>query len=118
MALHIAYLSYSEQSGVTDRMVAALAARGHRIAHLRATGTSPRTLTGVCADLNTAGHLVVMYGTLKANRIMEQFAEPPFRFEFERKFTDRPALVARYGRNLDGFARFLRERGELSNAEG
>lgn len=59
-----------------------------------------------------------MYGTLKANRIMEQFAAPPYRFEFERKITDRPVLVARHCRNLDGFARFLRERGELSNEDG
>jgi hypothetical protein len=87
------------------------------VAHLRAAGTSPRTLTGVCADLNAAGQIVVMYGMLKANRIMEQFAVPPYRGEFERKVTDRPALVARYGRNLDGFARFLKERGELQNED-
>ena len=79
------------------------------LAHLRATGTSPRTMAGVCSDLNAAGHLVLMYGTLKNNRILEHFEEPPYSFEFERKFTDRPALVARYHRNLDGFARFLRE---------
>lgn len=76
-----------------------------------------RMLTGVCADLNAAGQLVVMYGMLEANRIMEQFAAPPYRFEFERKLTDRPALVARYCRNLDGFARFLRERGELTDGD-
>lgn len=29
-----------------------------------------------------------------------------------------PALVARYRRNLDGFAGFLRERGELPNEDG
>ena len=48
-------------------------AMARHLARLRATGTSPRTLTGVCADLNAAGQLVVMYGTLKANHIMEQF---------------------------------------------
>jgi hypothetical protein len=92
-------------------------AMARHLAHLRATGTSPRTLTGVCADLNAAGQLVVMYGMLEANRIMEQFAAPPHRFEFERKVTDRPALAARYCRNLDSFARFLRERGELPNGD-
>jgi hypothetical protein len=92
-------------------------AMARHLAHLRATGTSPRTLTGVCTDLNAAGQLVVMYGTLKADRIMEQFAAPPYRIEFERKITDRPALVARYCRNLDGFARFLRERGELPSVD-
>jgi hypothetical protein len=56
-------------------------------------------LTGVCSDLNIAGHLVLMYGMLKNHRIMEHFAEPPYCFELERKFTDRPPLVARYRRN-------------------
>ncbi|HEU4732069.1 MAG TPA: hypothetical protein VFT22_29440 [Kofleriaceae bacterium] len=37
-----------------------------------------RMLTGVCADLNAAGQLVVMYGMLEANRLMEQFAAPPY----------------------------------------
>lgn len=75
--------------------------------------------TGVCSDLNAAaGHLVLMYGTLKNHRILEHLAGPPYSCELERKFTDRPALVARYRRNLDGFARFLRERGELPNEDG
>ncbi|HEY8925124.1 MAG TPA: hypothetical protein VIU64_12140, partial [Polyangia bacterium] len=56
-------------------------AMARHLAHLRAAGTSPPTLSGVCADLNAAGQLVVMYGTLKANRIMEQFAAVPYRFE-------------------------------------
>jgi hypothetical protein len=99
---------------VTKVIVDAMA---RHLAHLRATGTSPRTPAGVCADLNTAGQLVVMYGTLEANRIMEQFTAPPYRFEFESKVIDRPALVARYDRNLDGFARFLREREELPDGD-
>lgn len=93
-------------------------AMAHYLAHLRATGTSPRTLTGVCSDLNAAGHLVLMYGDRRSNRVLEHFAETPHSFEFERKFTDRPALVARYHRNLEGFAGFLRQRGELPNEDG
>jgi hypothetical protein len=88
------------------------------LAHLRATGTSPRTLTGVCSDLNAAGHLVLMYDAPRSNRILEHFDGTPHSFEFERKFTDRPALVARYHHNLDGFARFLRKCGELPNEDG
>ena len=88
------------------------------LAHLRATGTSPRTLSGVCSDLNAAGHLVLMYDAPKDSRIIEHFDEPPWTFEFERKFTDSPALVARYRRSLDGFGRFLRESGELPNDDG
>jgi hypothetical protein len=52
------------------------------------------------------------------DRILEAFAATPYSFEFERKFTDRPTLVARYRRNLDGFARFLSERGELPDEDG
>jgi hypothetical protein len=99
---------------VTKIIVDAMA---RHLAHLRATGTSPRTLSGVCAGLNAAGQLVVMYGTLNANRIMEKFAAAPYGFEFERKVNDRPTLVVRYCRNLDGFARFLRERGELQSGD-
>jgi len=32
---------------------------------------------------------------------------------FERKFDDSPRAVARYERNLEGFAQFLRDSGEL-----
>ena len=42
---------------------------------------------------------------------------PPWEYEFTRKFSDRPALVTRYCRSLEGFARFLRECGELPNDE-
>jgi hypothetical protein len=109
---------WHQQHGASPRMTKVIVdAMARHLAHLRATGTSPRTLAGVCSDLNAAGHLVLMYGNLKSNRIMEQFAVPPYRFEFERKFTDRPALVARYRRNLNGFARFLREHGELPSED-
>lgn len=83
------------------------------LAHLRASGSSARTLSGVCSDLNAAGHLVLMYDAPKGTRILEHFDGPPWEFEFERKFTDSPHLVARYRRNLEGFARFLRESGDL-----
>jgi len=110
---------WHQQHGASPRMTKVIVdAMARYLAHLRTTGTSPRTLAGVGSDLNAAGHLVLMYGTLKNNRILEHFEGPPHRFEFKRKFTDRPALVARYRRNLDGFARFLRAGGELSNEDG
>ena len=83
------------------------------LSHLRTQGSSPRTLSSVCADLNAAGHLVLMYDAPRGNRILVYFDEPPWEFEFRRKFTDTPTLVARYRRNLEGFAHFLRESGEL-----
>jgi hypothetical protein len=83
--------------------------------HLRAQGESPRKLSGIRADLNAAGHLVVMYADPRGKRILEHFDSPPWEFEFRRKFTDRPSSVARYNRNLEGFARFLRESGDLAD---
>lgn len=106
---------HSASPRVTKVIVDAMA---RYLAHLRAAGTSPRTLRGVCSDLNAAGHLVLMYDAPKGSRILEHFDGPPWPYEFERKFTDSPALVARYRRSLDGFARFLREQGELPNDDG
>ena len=54
-----------------------------------------------------------MYDAPRGKRILEHFDGPPWKFEFERKFTDRPALVARYRRSLEGFAHFLKECGDL-----
>lgn len=87
------------------------------LAHLRASGSSPRTLSAIASDLNAAGHLVLMYDAPKNSRILEHFDGPPWTYEFKRKFTDSPALVARYCRSLEGFARFLKEQGELPDAE-
>jgi hypothetical protein len=86
--------------------------------HLREKGTSPRTLSGVRSDLNAAGHLVFIYDAPRGDDpILECFSIPPWDIEFRRKFTDSPSLVGRYRRNLDGFARFLREQGELPPEE-
>ena len=43
------------------------------------------------------------------DRVLTHFNHPPWELEFRRKFTDRPALVARYRHSLQGFARFLRD---------
>ena len=83
------------------------------LSHLRAQGSSPRTLSSIRSDLNAAGHLVLMYDAPKGDRILEHFFGPPWEFEFKRKFTDQPNLVARYRRSLEGFARFLKECGGL-----
>jgi len=85
--------------------------------HLRNQGRSPRSLSSVCSDLNAAGHLVLMYDAPKVKHALECFPSPPWEYEFTRKFTDSPALVTRYRRSLKGFARFLRETGELPDEE-
>jgi hypothetical protein len=84
------------------------------LGHLRAAGASQRTLSGIRSDLNAAEHLVLMYEATKGKRILEHFNGPPWEFEFKRKFTESPALVARYRRSLEGFASFLKECGGLS----
>jgi hypothetical protein len=79
---------------------------------LKAQGASPRTLSGVYDDLNAAGMLVIMYDAPKgknAERILSHFDPPPWRLEFARKFSDSSNTIARYARNLKGFARFLHQ---------
>jgi len=106
---------HSTSSHVTKVIVDAMA---RYLAHLRASGRSPRTVSAIRSDLNAAGHLVLMYDALKGERVLEHFGTPPWELEFERKFTDSPALVSRYHRSLTDFARFLRESGELPNDDG
>jgi hypothetical protein len=90
-----------------------LDAMARYLVHLRAEGASPRTLSDLRSDLDAAGRLVLMYDTPRGKRILGYFDGPPWEHEFECKFTDRPALVARYRRNLEGFAGFLRRCGDL-----
>ncbi len=85
------------------------------LAQLRASGCSPRTQSAIQSDLNAAGCLVLAYDVPRAKRVLECFDGPPWEIEFERKFTESPALVSRYRRSLEGFARFLRESGEIPN---
>jgi hypothetical protein len=84
--------------------------------HLKSQGVSPRKLSGVYDDLNAAGMLVMMYDAPKgknAERILSHFDAPPWSFEFKRKFSDSSRAIARYQRNLEGFARFLQQSGLL-----
>jgi hypothetical protein len=78
--------------------------------HLRSEGTSPRALSGVYSDLEAAGMLVIMYDYPKGKKeaeILDLFYDPPRTTQFKRKFSDSPNAIARYERNLKGFARFL-----------
>lgn len=85
--------------------------------HLKKKGTSPRTITGVYSDLDAAAMLVFMYDAPKAKSVLDHFSYPPWEFEFRRKFTDSPSLVARYRRSLEGFGRFLRQSGTIPDDE-
>jgi hypothetical protein len=91
--------------------VEALADRMSRFLFLReAAGASPRSLNALRSDLQAAAILVFMYEPATDGRILESFGDgPPLVYEFGRKFTDSPALVERYERNLRAFAEFVGE---------
>jgi ATPase family protein associated with various cellular activities (AAA) len=81
------------------------------ILYLRSEGKSPRTLSGVYSDLEAAGMLVIAYDYptgKKAAEVLDLFSYPPWTIEFKRKFSDSSNAIARYERNLKGFARFLK----------
>lgn len=101
--------SYDMSKKITNVIVDAMA---RYLLHLRSEGKSSRTLSSVYSDLQAAGMLVMMYDYprgKKAVKVLELFFDPPWTIEFKRKFSDSPTAVARYKRNLKGFARFLEE---------
>lgn len=80
-------------------------------------GASPRSLNAVRSDLHVAAMLVFMYEPAPGARILDRFRHgPPLVFEFRRKFTDSPALVARYEKSLQAFADWVR--GEAPERHG
>jgi len=100
--------SYDISKNTANIIVDAMA---RYLLHLRSEGKSPRTLSGVYSDLQAAGMLVIMYDYpkgKKAAEVLELFSDPPWTIEFERKFSDSPGAIARYERNLKGFAHFLK----------
>jgi len=100
--------SYDISKNTANIIVDAMA---RYLVHLRSEGKSPRTLSGVYSDLQAAGMLVIMYDYpkgKKAAEVLELFSDPPWTIEFERKFSDSPGAIARYERNLKGFAHFLK----------
>lgn len=102
------YEDYDVRKDIINIVVDAMA---RYILYLRSEGKSPRTLSGVYSDLQAAGMLVMSYdypeeGT--ASEILDLFSFPPWTIEFKRKFSDSPNAIARYERNLERFANFLK----------
>lgn len=102
------YEDYDVRKDIINIVVDAMA---RYILYLQSEGKSPRTLSGVYSDLQAAGMLVMSYdhpeeGT--ASEILDLFSFPPWTIEFKRKFSDSPNANARYERNLEGFANFLK----------
>lgn len=80
-------------------------------------GASPRSLSALGSDLYAAAMLVFMYEPRDDERILDRFRHgPPLVFEFRRKLTDSPALVARYEKHLLAFADWVR--GEAPERHG
>ena len=52
-------------------------------------------------------YLILAYETPRGQKVLQAACEAPWEYEFTRKFSDSPALVARYGRTTRDFARFL-----------
>lgn len=88
-------------------------AMGEFVAHLRRDGASPRALSSLMSDLDAAGLLVFMYDAPSGSRVLRCFSCAPWTYEFSRKFSDSPNLVARYERNLGRFARYLEGAGRI-----
>ena len=83
---------------------------------LKTDGAPPRKMSGVYSDLDAAGMLVFMYDAPRKRKgVLELFAFPPWTYEFGRKFSDSPRLVARYKQNLVAFAKFLRRSGMITD---
>ena len=90
--------------------------RGHRNAGgrhgpLRAgvegPGTSPRSLNAVVDDLAAMAYLILSYEAPRGRKVLQAVDKAPWEYEFGRKWSDSPALVARYRRTTGNFARFL-----------
>lgn len=102
------YEDYGVRKDIIKIVVDAMA---RYILYLRSEGKSPRTLSGVYSDLESAGMLVMSYDYPKkgtASEILDLFSFPPWTIEFKRKFSDSPNAIAQYERNLEGFANFLK----------
>jgi hypothetical protein len=81
--------------------------------HLKARGTSPRTMSGIYGDLNAAGFLVMCCDAPKGKDALDSFARTPSEHEFRRKISDSPRALARFRSTWDALAAFLRHSGMI-----
>jgi hypothetical protein len=99
--------------GVPRRATEAIVdAMARFLIHLRDEGVSPRSLSGITHDLNAAGMLMMMYEPPRPRsrtNVLESFFEPPYEFEYSRKFSETTNARTRYRRSLERFAEFLRD---------
>ena len=77
--------------------------------HLRARGSSPRTMSGVYGDLKAAGSLVMCSDAPKGKGVLGSFGSGPSEYAFRRKISDSPHALSRFRSTWDAFGRFLRD---------
>jgi len=77
--------------------------------HLKARGTSPRSMSGVRSELNAAGCLVMCYDAPKGESVLRSFHGGPSQYEYRRKFTDSPRAWERFRSTWEAFSTFLRD---------
>jgi len=85
--------------------------------HLKARGTSPRTMSGVYGDLNAAGSLVMCYDAPKGKAVLDSFGTGPSSYEFRKRISDSPRALARFRSTWEAFATFLRDLGMAGGGE-
>lgn len=96
--------SIDANPAVAARVVDAMA---RYLIQLRNQGASKRKLSTVCGDLSAAGWIALSEDAPTLDDCLECFAEPPWEFQFRRKFSDSPTAMRQYRANLEGFAQFL-----------
>jgi hypothetical protein len=73
----------------------------------KAEGASVRTLNGVYDDLGAMAYLLFNYERPRGRRVFDLVYEGLSAFDYRRKFSDSPGVVARYKRTTRDFTRFL-----------
>lgn len=86
--------------------------------HLKARGTSPRTMAGVYGDLNAAGLLMMRNSAPKGKEVLDLFGSGPSEYEFERMISDSPHVVARFRSTCQAFGAFLRDSARIDDGNG
>jgi len=86
--------------------------------HVKARGTSPRTMSGVYGDLNAAGFLVMGCDAPKGKDVLDSFGSGPSEYEFRRKISDSPRALARFRSTWEAFGTFLRDSAMIDDSSG
>ena len=105
----------SELGAKPDAAAVLVDAMARFLQELDGQGTSPRTIRGICDDLQAIGFLTFRYDSPKAAAVLDSVSADIH--NYQRKFTDAPNIVARYERTVARFQRFLQEHGLIEPDE-